>query len=106
MPCTTSPIAGGVQITCPNGSTSTVLNGAAGAPGTVITSVQFCPNLGETVYGSNWPEFGECVNGDLYGVYFTGNYAFWAKLPPGVYSSTSMNGCNFTIGANCQVTEN
>lgn len=80
-------------------------DGSNGINATPITPVQFCPNLGTTVYASNWPEQGFCLDNKLYGVYFTGSYAFLAELPPGAYSSTSMNGCSFTIGSNCSVTQ-
>ena len=114
----TSPVAGSL-ITCPDGSQNLVpdgvngtngtngTNGAAGTNGTngtQITIVQLCPNLPATSYPSNFPEQAFCISSNLYGVYWTGSEAFLAELPPGDYSSTSPQGCNLQILANC-VTE-
>lgn len=80
--------------------------GPQGASATPITVVQVCPNLGVTTYASNFPEQALCLGGSLYGVYWTGSQAFLADIVPGAYSSTSPQGCNFTVSANCVVTEN
>lgn len=99
---------GGSLITCPDGSSSVVLNGSNGAngapgtPGTVVTPVQFCP--GHQSYPGTFTESGICIAGVLYGVYSL-NGGFLAELPPGVYSSDGINSsCTFTIHANCLVT--
>ena len=105
---------GGSLITCSDGSSSVVLNGsagtagadgaqgAAGAPGTVITPIQFCPGFKQS-YPNTFSESAICVGGNLYGVYSL-NGGFLAELPPGEYSSDGVNAsCNFSIGPDCKV---
>ncbi len=76
--------------------------GSPGIDGTSVTVVKFCP--GTTVYPSKFIEIGFCVDGKLYGTY-SANGGFSTELPPGTYGSNGINAsCNFTIGANCQVT--
>ena len=88
------------------GSTgSTGAQGPQGTPGTSITVEQLCPSYGPTSYPDVWPEQAFCVGGTLYGVYWTGSQAFLAALPPGVYESTSPQGCTLTVGLNCQITQ-
>ena len=86
----------------PKGDPGQSVTGPAGADGTQITIVQFCPGVIPT-YPSNFPEIGECINGQLYGVY-SANGGFLALLPPGAYSSNGINAsCNFTILPNCVI---
>lgn len=99
-PCTTSAVPGGVSITCPDGTRQTVYNGS---DATSITPVKVCANV-TTVYPSSFAEYLFCLNNQLYGVYWSGTQAFWSLVPPGAYSSTSPNGCNFTVGPSCQIT--
>lgn len=80
--------------------------GDQGIPGTSVSIVSLCPGYGPTHYPDNFPEQAFCIGGSLYGVYYTGAYAFLAELPPGNYNSTSPQGCNLTISANCVVTQN
>jgi len=76
--------------------------GPAGADGTVITVVQFCPNHTPN-YPSTFPEFGLCIEGQLYAVYST-NGGFLALIPPGTYSSNAVgSACTFTVSAGCVV---
>lgn len=121
-PCTVTAVSGGSQVACPDGTTSFIASGLAGAPGisgsdgrdgtngtngqdaTPITMVQFCDNSFTPTYPSVFPEFGLCVGGKMYGVYST-NGGFWALLPPGTYSSDGVNAsCTFTIADDCGVT--
>lgn len=77
------------------------LNGAAGINISPVSIVQFCP--GTTVYPSQFNEVGFCISGNLYGTY-SANDGFSSYLPPGTYSSNGINSsCTFTIGPNCQV---
>lgn len=119
---------GSNTITCPDGTTATVNNGASvigpqgatgstgisgangatgavgasGANGTTITVVQFCP--GTPSYPSTFPEVGFCINGNVYAVY-SANDGFMTYTPPGTYSSDGINdSCTFTIGINCSIT--
>lgn len=102
---------GGSLISCPDGTSSIVQNGSqgdqgvSGTPGTIISTIQFCPGFTPTYNGSSqvFPEYGVCIAGQLYGVY-SANSGFWALLPPGNYSSNGINAsCDFTIGADCTV---
>lgn len=75
--------------------------GVPGSPGTVVTFVKFC--LQTLSYPSTFPEYGLCLNGELFAVY-SQNGGFGVKVPPGSYYSNGINSsCNFTVGANCAV---
>lgn len=118
--CTTHAIPGGVAITCPDGSTQNVYNGvqgpagpdgspgapgAPGSPGSVVAAIKFCPGYA-TSYPAVFPEFGFCVDSELYGVYWDGHNAWWTYIAPGYYASTSTSAaCNFTVGLNCEITQ-
>lgn len=106
-----SPAApnGGSLISCPDGTTSLVLNGTDGtngtngSNGTVVAAVQFCS--GTPSYPSTFPEIGFCIDNTLYAVY-SANDGFLTEVTPGEYSSDGENSsCDFTVGANCQVTQ-
>jgi hypothetical protein len=110
--CSVAPVVGGVKLSCPDGSTQTLLNGVNGQngnngnngiDGTVITSIKFCPNIPDT-YPSSFPEYGVCMNNQLYAVYWNGSQAFLALLTPGNYSSTSPQGCSFHVVSGCSIT--
>lgn len=130
--CTVTSVAangvapnGGSLISCSDGTESLVLNGTtgttgasgatgatgatgpqgpAGTNGTIVTAVQFCP--GSTSYPNEFNEVGFCIGGNIYAVYST-NDGFLSEVPPGEYSSDGVNSsCTFTIGSNCQVTQN
>jgi hypothetical protein len=121
--CTVTSVAasgiapnGGSLISCPDGTESLVLNGTTGATGatglqgptgangTIVTAAQFCP--GSTSYPNEFNEVGFCIGGNIYAVYST-NDGFLSEVPPGEYSSDGVNSsCTFTIGSNCQVTQN
>lgn len=76
--------------------------GPKGEDGTVITPIQFCPNVVPT-YPSTFPESGLCINGNIFAVY-SANDGFLALIPPGVYSSNAIgSSCTFTVLANCQI---
>lgn len=90
------------------------LQGATGAVGpqgpsgaaAAETTVQFCPNAGPTAYPNTFPEYGLCINGNIFAVYYDGKNAWLAEIVPGYYASTSTSApCNFTVSANCQVQE-
>lgn len=104
---------GGSLITC--GSSSTIVHngaqgqqgsqgpqGPAGNSGTPVSFVKFCPNV-TTSYPSTFPEYGICLGGQIYAVYWNQgpNTAFGTVLPPGTYVTTSVNqNCTFIITAN------
>ena len=78
--------------------------GTDGKDATPVTTVQFCPNVTST-YPTTFPEYGICVGGNLYAVY-SANDGFLALIPPGVYASNAINSsCDFTVLANCQISE-
>jgi hypothetical protein len=109
---------GGAYVTC-GGATVFVADGASGSvglagatgqqgnPGTSITMIQFCTQYTPT-YASSFPESGACIGGNLYAVYDGGaTDVFFSLLPPGEYMSTSTDApCNFSVAANCVVTDN
>jgi hypothetical protein len=114
---------GGSLISCPDGSSSLVLNGTNGSNGnagatgatgatgaagtngsngTVVAPVQFCKGTGS--YPSTFPEVGFCINNNLYAVY-SANDGFLTEVLPGTWSSDGINSsCTFTVSANCVVT--
>lgn len=71
--------------------------------GSTISAVKFCP--GYTVsYPTTWPEYGFCINGDLYATITDKGTTFTTKVAPGGYSSTSTSApCNFTYIGACQI---
>ncbi len=80
--------------------------GIQGIPGLNATPVTFVELCGSCTgnYPSVFPEYGECVQGQLYGVY-SANGGFWSLLLPGNYSSDGINcSCNLHIAVNCVVT--
>lgn len=105
---------GGALITCANGSTLITngvpgqvgATGSQGTPGvnaSSVTAVQFCPNV-TTTYPSSFPEFGLCLQGSIYGVYWNGTDTWLAEIVPGDYTSTSSTSpCNFTVTTNCGI---
>lgn len=92
---------GGSIIDCGDTS-SIILNGSNGSPGTVVAPVQFCP--GVPSYPSTFPEVGFIINGSIYAVYST-NGGFMTLIPPGYYSSDGVgSSCNFTVNADNTIT--
>ena len=81
----------------PSGST-----GPQGIPGTVVTSIQFCPNITPN-YPNTFPEVGFCINNQLYAVY-SANDGFLVEVTPGEYKSDGINAsCIFIVGENCSI---
>lgn len=67
-----------------------------------ITTIQFCAGQ-QTTYPTTYPEYGLCINHEIYAVYWN-NTAFLAKIVPGVYTTTSTGlNCTFTVSDNCEV---
>lgn len=103
VPCNVIAVPNGAYVSCPDGSHSTILNGANGINATPVTIVKFCP--GDTHYADEFNEVGLCIGGTIYAVY-SANDGFLTKVPSGRYSSIGINStCNFTITSNCGVTE-
>lgn len=79
--------------------------GPPGTNGTSVIPVQFCPGY-TGQYPTTFPEFGLCIGGSLYGVYWDSFNSWLAEVYPGTYKSTSTTApCDFTVGPNCQVTQ-
>lgn len=77
------------------------LPGNAGLPGSKVTFVEFCTEV--TNYPSTFPEYGLCIDGQVYAVY-SANGGFGVLLPDGNYNSNAINSaCNFTL-VGCMVT--
>lgn len=75
-------------------------NGVNGQNATPINMIKFCPNINE-VYPNTFPEYGMCIDNNLYAVYWNGNTAFLAKLVAGTYTTTAIGGnCTFTVTNN------
>lgn len=76
--------------------------GAAGADGTIIVPIQFCPGVTPT-YPNKFPEYGLCINNQVYAVY-SANDGFLTLTPPGTYNSNAVgSNCNFKILVNCVI---
>lgn len=94
--------------TGPKGDPGESVVGPQGAPGSdaaQITPVELCPGF-VPKYPYSFPEYGLCIDNQLYGVY-SANGGFLALLPPGTYSSNGINAsCNLTVASNCRVSRN
>lgn len=123
--CTVRKVGAVATLYCPDGTQTTVSDGTTGpkgdtgdkgdtgpagppgingANGTPVNAVQFCSEQGSTVYPSHFPEYGLCISGALYGVYWNGTDAFLAEIVPGAYQSTSTGlKCNFTVAEGCLI---
>lgn len=98
-----------INSACGQGDLVTTSNypipGPQGPPGTQVTMVQFCTNY-NTNYPSTFPEYGFCVNGNLYATYWDGTDAWTSEVVPGNYESTSTSApCNFSVSQNCAITD-
>lgn len=92
---TTASISGYTPIAGPQGP--------QGKPGTGVSKIQFCPGY-TTTYPTTFPEYGTCIEGQLYAVYWDTHNAWEALIVPGYYKSTSTSApCNFTVFDNCTV---
>lgn len=108
--CTVTPALdnSGALISCGNGSSVFVKNGANGSNGSNGTNavpvefIKFCP-ASVPSYG-NFPEYGIKVETKIYAVY-SANNGFLTLLSPGTYvtASTGLN-CNFTVTTTGTVT--
>jgi hypothetical protein len=78
------------------------IQGTAGVAG--VTSIKFCPNLTDS-YGTQYSEYGLCVDNKIYAVYWSNNQAFMTRLSNGNYTTTTPFGnCTFTV-QDCTVTQ-
>lgn len=102
--CTASKVGPVTTVSCPDGTSSTIVDGSDGTNGvdaTPITVIPLCP--GTTTYGTTYVEVAFCIGGKLYATY-SANGGFSTEIPPGTYSSNGVNSsCTFTVSANCQV---
>lgn len=78
--------------------------GAPGLPADAIP-VKFCPSY-TGAYPGPFPEYGLCMGGNLYAVYWDKKNAWLAQVYPGHYASTSTSApCSFTVLPACKVQE-
>lgn len=121
--CSVVASEAGATITCPDGTTASIVNGlngtngtngsdgsngtngsngvngSDGAPGTIITTVKLCAD--DT---SGFPEYAVRIGGQLYAVYWdVSKGAFLALLTPGRYMSTNGTGCLFGVTSDGEV---
>lgn len=65
-----------------------------------VTGVRFCA---EGV-SSSFPEYGICIDGDIYAVYWSGKNSWLTKIVPGKYQTTTDFGnCTFTVQPKCVI---
>jgi len=76
--------------------------GSQGIPGPTYSPIQLCPGF-VPLYPSVFPEYGVCINNELYGVY-SANGGFLTKILQGTWTSNGINAsCTLTVGPNCAV---
>ena len=119
--CTVKKFVNKTTIVCPDGSSSDIIDGTngqegmrgamgptgaqgdtgmQGVTGEVGKPIKFCPEQ----TGGSFPEYGFCIQNELYAVYFDKQNAWLAKVVPGKYISTSTNNqCIFTVEDNCVI---
>lgn len=77
-------------------------DGRPGADGTLVTLIKFCPTAVAS-YPLVFPEYGICVNNQIYAVY-SANGGFLTVIPPGAYNSNAIgSACNFIVKPNCVI---
>lgn len=109
MPCSVSKLGYTTTIACPDGTTSTLVDGRDGIDGRdgrdgqdgqIGEAVKLC-NSGTA---GNYPEYGLCIQNELYAVMWQGGTAWLAKITPGTYQTTAQGGtCSFVVSPNCKV---
>lgn len=81
---------------------NTGADGRPGVDGTPVTLIKFCPNAVAS-YPLVFPEYGICVNNQIYAVY-SANGGFLTVIPPGRYNSNAIGSvCDFTVAPNCVI---
>lgn len=77
-------------------------DGKDGKDSNPIVTVSLCPG-DQPSYPSSFPEYGVCIDNQLYAVYSV-NGGFFALIPPGTYQSNAVGShCTFKVLENCQV---
>lgn len=97
-------IQGSTGIIGPTGAIGiTGSEGVTGNSGANISYIKFCNNyIGS--YPGSFPEYGICIDNNLFAVYWDGRNSWLAMVYPGYYKSTSTTApCNFTVLPNCIV---
>lgn len=96
--CSVSKSGAVTTITCPDGTTSTITDGSDPS---ATRTIELC----HASHPGTYPEYGLCIDNQLYAVYWDGHNAWMALIVPGTYHSTSStDSCSFIVGNNCQVT--
>jgi len=81
--------------------------GPQGEPGVspIPEPIKFCPSY-TGKYPGPFPEYGICLSGNIYAVYWDNKNAWLAQVYPGRYKSTSTSApCTFTVEPNCVIKE-
>ena len=114
--CSVESFNGGAKISCPDGTSEVILNGAAGSNGAdgadgadaVLPDLAFVDFIDPC--GDNPGHFDEIIlvtqGGDFVSYFESGNKRFLTILECGVnYITTDAQQCNFSINANCEYVE-
>lgn len=93
LSCTVNTLPTGAIINCEDGTTSTIVNGVDGNDGTTIEQIELCPN----VSGGAFHEYLLKIDGNLYGVYASGQKIGMTKLSAGTWVTTDGRNCTFVV---------
>jgi hypothetical protein len=104
VPCTVTLVPNGQQVSCPDGTSGIVYNGTNGTNGTIVKTVQFCPNS-TPIYPTTFPEVGIVIGTSIYAVY-SANDGFLTLLTPGTYYSNAIgSSCDFIVNSDGTITQ-
>ncbi len=102
--CSVQQMSNGAIITCQDGTSAVILNGADGsdAPPTAYSVVELINPCGDA------PGYDEILlrlhNGQLIAHFSHGNKQFLTLLTPGTYQTTDGTNCLFSVDSNLNVT--
>jgi hypothetical protein len=104
--CSVESVSNGAVITCEDGTSTVILNGADGQDGSdaqptaysIVEVIKPCP-------GSGYREvLLRTYNGEILAHYSHGSKQFLTFLTPGNYQLTDGSSCNFTVHSDMSVT--
>lgn len=105
--CSVSTVAGGVLITCPDGTSATLLNGVNGLPGADSPPTPLTPIAAVEPCGQASSAYKEVLlileNGDIFSSFsdsLNGANTRNTFLPDGNYIDTDDSGCQFSVSTN------
>lgn len=105
--CTVTQVANGALISCPDGTSTAILNGTPGAdgqpaPATAYTVTELVDPCGPQ--GAYDEVLLKLANGQILAHFASGAKQFLTIVPPGNYTSTDSTNCFFTITPTGEVT--